>query len=292
MSTTERLRELLTGSGAVIVPGAYDAFSARMMESYGFPAIYLGGLATATALATSEPLLDMSEQVAHARLAASRIDVPLIVDGHTGFGDPVHITRAVREFEAAGVAGIHLEDVVYPKRVHYFKGVKHVVPVEEMLQRLRAALAARRDSDFVIIARTDAYGAVGGSLDEALRRMEAYLKAGADALMPIVAELEPAAEVAKRFSGVPLVYISGIAKFPHGDPTATQLGELGYKLILYPDLAIADAVMAIDRICRELKESDNVTYKREHHLAARQRIFETIGLPEYWHIEEETTERR
>lgn len=281
----------MAGRGPVIVPGAYDAFSAMLMEGYGFPAVYLGGLATATTLGTAEPLLDMTEQIGHARLVASRISVPLIVDGHTGFGDPVHITRAVREFEAAGVAGIHLEDVDYPKRVHYFKGIKHVVPTDVMLSRLRAALAARRDPDFVIIARTDAYGAVGGSLDETLRRLEAYWKAGADALMPLVAELEPAATVAERFREARLVYVSGGAKFQGGDPPAARLAELGYTVVLYPDLAIADAVTAVDRLCRELKETGNVTYQREQHLAARRCIFETIGLPEYWKIEAETTER-
>jgi methylisocitrate lyase len=160
-----------------------------------------------------------------------------------------------------------------------------------MLGRLRAALAARRDPEFVIIARTDAYGAVGGSLDETLRRLEAYAKAGADALMPLVAELGPAALVAERFRGIPLVYISGGAKFRDGDPPASQLSKLGYTVVLYPDLAIADAVMAVDRICRELKQTGNVTYRPEDHLAARQRIFETIGLSEYWKIEAETTER-
>ena len=269
---------------------AYDAFSAELIEGYGFPVVYLGGMASATVLGTSEPLMDMTEQIAHARVVASRLTVPLIADGHTGFGDPVHITRAVREFEAAGVAGIHLEDQVYPKRVHYFKGVKHVVPVEDMLRRLRASLTARRDQDFFIIARTDSYEAVGGSHDETLRRLEAYAKVGVDALMPMVADLEAAAEVSKRFPDVPLVYVSGLAKFPEGDPPAAQLGELGYKLIIYSDRAIADVTMAVDRICRELKETGNTTYRPEHHMAGRQRIFETIGLPEYWKIEAETTE--
>ena len=181
MKSTTRLRELLQKPGPIIVPGAFDAFSAKLMQNHGFSMIYLGGLASATTLCTAEPLLDMTEQVGHARLVAAHLSVPLIVDGHTGFGDPVHITRAVREFEAAGIAGIHLEDVGYPKRVHYFKGIKHVVPVETMLARLHAAQAARRDPDFVIIARTDAYGAVGGSLEEAIRRLEAYRDAGADA---------------------------------------------------------------------------------------------------------------
>ena len=291
MKSTTRLRELLQKPGPIIVPGAFDAFSAKLMQNHGFSMIYLGGLASATTLCTAEPLLDMTEQVGHARLVAAHLSVPLIVDGHTGFGDPVHITRAVREFEAAGIAGIHLEDVDYPKRVHYFKGIKHVVPLETMVARLHAAQAARRDPDFVIIARTDAYGAVGGSLEEAIRRLEAYRDAGADALMPLVPELDQAAEVARRFPDLPLVYVSGGAKFRDGDPPASHLASLGYRLVLYPDLAIADAVMAVDHICRELKETGNVTYSQEHHLAARQRIFETIGLPEYWKIEAETTER-
>ena len=291
MKSTTRLRELLHAPAPVIVPGAYEAFSAKLMQDYGFSAVYLGGLASATTLCTAEPLLDMTEQVGHARLVAAHLSVPLIVDGHTGFGDPVHITRAVREFEAAGIAGIHLEDVDYPKRVHYFKGIKHVVPVETMLARLDAALAARRDPDFVIIARTDAYGAVGGSLEEAIRRLEAYRSAGVDALMPLVPDLDGAAEAARRFPDSPLVYISGGGKFAEGDPPAAHLGSLGYQLVLYPDLPIADAVMAVDRFCRELKETGNVSYRREDHMAARETIFKTIGLPEAWKIEAETTER-
>src|SRR5688572_4814667 len=111
VKNTTRLRRLLQEPAPIIIPGAFDAFSAKLMQHYGFPAVYLGGLASATTLCTAEPLLDMTEQVGHARLVAARLSVPLIVDGHTGFGDPVHITRAVREFEAAGIAGIHLEDV-------------------------------------------------------------------------------------------------------------------------------------------------------------------------------------
>ena len=129
LNLSAQLRQLLKGPGPVVIPGAYDAFSAKLIERYGFPAAYLGGLATATALATAEPLLDMTEQLSYARLVTSKLGIPLIVDGHTGFGDPVHITRAVQEFESGGVAGIHVEDMPFPKEVHYFKGIKHLVPL-------------------------------------------------------------------------------------------------------------------------------------------------------------------
>ena len=178
-----RLRELIARGPTLYVPGCYNAMSARVLEGAGFDAIYMTGYGTSLAL-TGLPdvgLTTMSEMVANARYIASAVKIPLIADADTGFGNAVNVIRTVREYIGAGVAGIHLEDQVSPKRCGHVAG-RLVIPMEEAAGKIRAASDARseHDPDFVLVARTDARGASGGSLDEAIRRVNAYLAAGAD----------------------------------------------------------------------------------------------------------------
>src|SRR5579884_2750249 len=182
MRTTTRLRELLAGPDLLVVPGAYDGLSARLIVQAGFPIVYMTGFGTAASV-LGQPdvgLLTMSEMVARASALASVVgDLPLIADADTGYGNPLNVRRTIREYERAGVAGLHIEDQVWPKKCGHMEG-KQVIPMEEMVQKVRAAVEARQDPDFVIIARTDA-GAVLG-FEEALRRARAYREAGADML--------------------------------------------------------------------------------------------------------------
>jgi 2-methylisocitrate lyase-like PEP mutase family enzyme len=178
-----RLRELIARGPTLYVPGCYNAMSARVLESAGFEAIYMTGYGTSLSL-TGLPdvgLTTMSEMVANARYIASAVRVPLIADADTGFGNAINVIRTIREYIGAGVAGIHMEDQVSPKRCGHVAG-RLVIPMEEAVGKIRAAVDARNvhDPDFVLIARTDARGASGGSLDDAIRRANAYLAAGAD----------------------------------------------------------------------------------------------------------------
>jgi 2-methylisocitrate lyase-like PEP mutase family enzyme len=180
---TTRLRELIARGPTLYAPGCYNAMSARVLEAAGFEAIYMTGYGTSLSL-TGLPdvgLTTMSEMVANARYIAQAVSIPLLADADTGFGNAVNVIRTVREYIAAGVAGIHMEDQVSPKRCGHVAG-RLVIPIEEAVGKIRAAVDARNDvdPDFVLVARTDARGASGGSLDEAIRRANAFIEAGAD----------------------------------------------------------------------------------------------------------------
>src|SRR3984893_18474878 len=182
MPPPTRLRQLLAGPNLLVAPGAYDALSARLIAQDGFPAAYMTGLGTAASV-LGQPdvgLLTMSEMVARASALASVIgDLPLIADADTGYGNPINVRRTVHEYERAGVAAIHIEDQVWPKKCGHMEG-KQVIPLDEMVQKIRAAVDARQDPDFVVIARTDANAVYG--LEDALRRGQAYREAGADVI--------------------------------------------------------------------------------------------------------------
>ena len=164
------LRSKLSRGETIVAPGAYDPLGARVIRSLGFPAVYTGGYASGAHLAITEPLMTMTEQIEVGRKVASSVELPVIVDGNAGFGDALHTMRAVRAYEEAGLAAMHIEDQVYPKRASYHMGLEHTIPLEEFLEKMRYALQARRDDDFVIIGRTDAFSdATAGSMEEAVR---------------------------------------------------------------------------------------------------------------------------
>ena len=183
-SARQRLHEMLRRGETITAPGAYDPLSARVVQSLGFQAIYTGGYMTGAHTAITEPLLTLTEQVDVATKVVQTTDLPVITDAGTGYGDPLHVMRCVREFEEAGLAAIHLEDQVYPKRASYHRGLEHIVPMEEFAERMRYALRARRDPDFLIIGRTDAFSAVEGSREELVRRGLMLRDLGVDAIMP------------------------------------------------------------------------------------------------------------
>src|SRR5256884_1173042 len=207
MLNTARLRELLVQRGLLVAPGAYDALSARLIAQAGFQAVYMTGFGTAASV-LGQPdvgLLTMSEMVSRAAaLAAVTGDVPLIADADTGYGNPINVRRTIREYERAGVAALHIEDQVWPKKCGHMEG-KQVIPMQEMVQKIHAAVEARQDPDFVIIARTDA-NAVNG-FGDALQRGKAYREAGADVLfIEAPRSLTELSTIAQTFPDVPLLF--------------------------------------------------------------------------------------
>src|SRR5713101_2190078 len=178
---TTIFREMLQAPGIIHAPIAYDPLTARIAEQVGFRALDLGGYALGASSCVSEPLLSLEEVLTATRRITAAVAIPLMVDGGAGYGDPVHVIRTVRELERAGAAAVHIEDQVFPKRIHYHKGVEHVIPADEMCQKIRAAVRARRDPDFVIAARTDAM--ISDSFAEGVRRANMYVEAGADMVM-------------------------------------------------------------------------------------------------------------
>ncbi len=238
LSPGRRLREAWAAE-PIRVPGVFNALVARMAERLGFRAVYLsGGALSAAAGVPDIGLLTLNDFVDKARTIALATSLPLISDADTGFGEALNVERTVRLFEAAGVAGIHLEDQQMPKRCGHLSG-KSLVQPEAMAAKVRAAAAARRDADFVIIARTDARGVNG--FDDAVRRARLYRAAGADAIFPEA--LESADEFARFAREVPAPLLANMTEFgksPLLDFDA--LAGLGYRMVLYPLTAFRSAL--------------------------------------------------
>jgi 2-methylisocitrate lyase-like PEP mutase family enzyme len=249
------LRDLLARSGMTIAPGAYDAIGARLIEQAGFAAVYMTGAGTSAAHGYPDfGLLTMSEMVENAAVMARSIAVPLIADADTGYGNELNVTRTVREYEARGVAGVHIEDQVAPKRCGHLDG-KEVVSREEFVSKIRAAVEARRSQDFVVIARTDSRAMI--SLDEAIARANAALEAGADiAFVEATQSVEEAAAVPKRVRGPCLLNV-----VPGGRTPVTNLRDaeaMGYKLAILPGLMLQATISAGDAALAQLKASGTV----------------------------------
>jgi carboxyvinyl-carboxyphosphonate phosphorylmutase len=243
-SGPRRLRELLAAGDMVVAPGAYDALSARLIEEAGFPAVYMTGFGTAASLLGRPDigLVSGSEMIDNARRIASCLAIPLIADADTGYGNPINVIRTVRDYERAGVAGIHLEDQMMPKRCGHLSG-KVLVPADEMVAKVRAAVAARTDSDFVVIARTDARAVEG--LDAALDRAASYVEAGADVLFVEAPQNEQEVErIASAFAGVALLF--NWAEGGRTPPVSLdRLSQLGFRIVIFPIGALLSAATAV-----------------------------------------------
>jgi carboxyvinyl-carboxyphosphonate phosphorylmutase len=280
-----RLRLLLAGPEIVQAPGAYDALSARIVEAAGFPVVYMTGFGSSAGLLGRPDvgLLSAAEMVENARRMAAAIAVPLVADADTGYGNPLNVMRTVEMYEAAGVAGIHIEDQVAPKRCGHMEG-KQVVPAEEMVEKLRAAVRARRDPDFVIIARTDARAVLG--LDEALRRARLYAEAGADVLFVEAPESEEeCAAVARAFPGTPLLFNwADSGKTP--PMPLERLRALGYRLVIYPISTLLAATRAMQQVVATIAR-DGTPRSYTDRMLTFGEFNEFIGLPAVRALEQE-----
>jgi carboxyvinyl-carboxyphosphonate phosphorylmutase len=284
MQATKRLRQLLRAPGIIMAPGAYDALSALIIQREGFPAVYVTGAGVTGGLLgmTDVGLITMSEMVQVARNIAFAVDIPVVSDADTGFGNPINVRRTVREFGRAGVAGIHIEDQVWPKRCGHFEG-KAVIPVMEMQQKIRAACDAKEDPDFVIIARCDAIAVEG--FEAALDRGEAYVEAGADMLfMECPRSLQEVEEIARRFRDkIPLFFnMADTGKTPY--IPAQRLGEMGYKMVIYPGAARLAAAWAITEVMREIKRTGSTAAVKDKMLSFAEWT-ELTGLPQVQALE-------
>ena len=251
-SSGEQLRELLNRPTPLVVPFAYDALSARLIEDEGFPAVGISGSAVSASLLAGpdQGLLSRGEMVEQARrIAAAVPGLPVIADADTGYGDLSQIPETVRQFESAGVAALFMEDQRDPKRCGHLEG-KEVIPTEEMLDKLRAALEARSDSRFVVIARTDALESEG--LEGAAARARAYLEAGADMAFVATPRTREELEALPQQVPGPLMVVLSEGGITPLLPVA-ELDEMGYKLIGYSGLAIGAAARGIQLGLRTLK---------------------------------------
>jgi len=234
---TKQLRSLLKAGGPGIVPGATDCFTARLIEEAGFPMIYVTGGGTANTYlgAPDIGLITLNELASQVERIADAVSVPVIADCDTGFGGVANVKRTIRAYERAGAAGLHIEDQLFPKRCGHFEG-KSVVSIEDMLYRLQAALDARTDADFLIIARTDARGPEG--FESALERAHAYLEIGVDAIfVEAPSSKEELRRVGEEFRGTPLV-ANMVERSRTPLLPEQELLDMGYNIILYANAAL------------------------------------------------------
>ena len=250
MNAAQTLKTLLTADTLALAPGAADALTARLIESAGFPAVYMTGFG-ATASLTGCPdvgILTQTEMTTHARNMVRAVKVPVIADADTGYGGPANIERTVREYLQAGVAAIHIEDQAAPKRCGHMAGIK-LVSAEEMTGRLRGAIEARGDADLLIIGRTDALAAAGR--DEAIRRALRYREAGVDLVFVDAMKTIADAEAVAREVPGPLM-ISIVEGHETTRLLPQDLKSLGYALALYPLSALFAATRAVSEVLRSL----------------------------------------
>jgi carboxyvinyl-carboxyphosphonate phosphorylmutase len=268
----------------LVAPGAYDAFSARLIAQAGFPAVYMTGFGTAASV-LGQPdvgLLTMSEMVSRAAALAAVVgDRPLIADADTGYGNPINVRRTVREYERAGVAAIHIEDQIWPKKCGHMEG-KQVIPVDEMVQKIHAAVDARQDPDFVIIARTDANAVYG--LEDALHRGRAYREAGADVIfIEAPRSIEELHAIAQAFPDVPLLYNwAESGKTPL--LSLEEIHALGYQLVIFPVSMLFAATHALLELLEVLKQGRTPLAFAER-MATFSQFTDQIGLPDIQALE-------
>jgi len=269
LSARQRLRQRLTSGPLVIAPGIYDAYGARLTEMAGFEAVYMTGNGVSASLLgrADVGLIDLTLFAQHAHRAAAAVDIPLICDADTGYGNALNVRRTVEEFEAGGVAAIHLEDQVMPKKCGHIPGVRPVVSLLEHARKIEAAVAARRDPDFLIIARTDAAGAYG--LDEAIARAQAYRKAGADLIFVETKNsptlLDDMKRVTSSVDAPALVNVEEGGAL--GQLTTAQLQELGFRVAIYPGLARYAAGFGIREALETLKRDGSTRAARDRMLS-------------------------
>ncbi len=280
----ERLRELLAGDEPVLAPGAHDALTARLVEQVGFGAVYMTGFGAAASLLGRPDigLLSFSEMVDNARRLVRAVELPVIADADNGYGNPINVIRTVQEYEAAGVSAVHIEDQVAPKRCGHMQG-KQVIEAGEMVEKVRAAVEARRSEEFVIIARTDARAVEG--LDGALERARRYREAGADILF--VEAPKSAAEVeavAGAFPDVPLLF-----NWLEGGETPPvdfgRLKQLGFRLIIFPLSTVLSATRSVRETLAGIRASGTPASIMEDRLLPFGEFTDFIGLPEIRELE-------
>ena len=282
MKTAKKLRELIERPGITMAPGAYDAFSAKLIESAGFEAVYMTGFGTAASTLGYPDigLLTMTDMVADVKRIADAVTIPVIADADTGYGNHLNVIRTVEEYEKAGSAAIQIEDQVSPKRCGHMEGHKLVSP-GEMVAKIRAAVRARQDPDTVIIARTDAISAE--SFDEAIRRANIYRDEGADVLfVEAPRDMEQLGRIPRLVKGPVLVNVA--PKTPYLQ--IKKYEDMGYVLAIYPAISITAVYATLRAKLAELK-SEGMNSDGGHGGVPFDELVNFLGLSKYRNLEEE-----
>ena len=275
MTPRKKLKAIMAGKKLVLMPGAYDALSARVIEAEGFEAIVAGGYAGVGSMLAQADMgqSNMRDYAGHYGRICDAVEIPVYVDADTGFGGVNNVRQMVRAFEAAGVSGLFISDQVFPNRCGYLPG-KQIVPVEQMLAKLKAALDARRDPDLFIAARTDAASVEG--LDEAIGRCQLFMEAGADMAKPMGFDTIP--DIKRAMREIPGPHMATLSQA--AGPKARSLSELdaaGVCSATFPSIALFAAANAVRNVLRMLKKSDTLAPCQEH-LIPLDDYYDLVGL--------------
>ena len=282
-----KLRDVIATGETTLIPGAHDPLTGRIIQRLGFKACGCAGWMTGAHLTTPEPVMTMTEQVDVARRVARAVEIPVMTDAGAGYGDPIHVMRAVQEFEDAGVAAIHIEDQVFPKRASYHRGLEHVTDLDEFLRKMEFALKARQDDDFLIIARTDAGNAINGSWKEAARRTRALKELGVDAVLPMCRTRQTMEQFRQEYADSDLLLVA-TTYFNGMHPE--EIRSYGFQVILYPLATIIASVAAVIDLWKGVLVTGLASYDQDKASEVREEIENAIGLPEFWEIEKGTVE--
>ncbi len=281
MRTTTQLRNLLEADELIVAPGAADALVARIIEQTGFPALYFTGAGVAyTSVGPDLGLLGMSEMVSRLEYICEAVSIPVIADGDTGYGNALNVIRTVRAYEKAGAAAIQLEDQVMPKKCGHLAG-KQLIEASEMVNKIKSAVDARKDRDFVIVARTDARAVLG--LERAIERAQLYREAGADV---IFVEAPESVEEMRQLNSK--IQAPTLANMVEGGKTPLlpnrELKEIGYKIVIYPNSAIRVIAKAVSKLMNSLKESGTTQGEFEQ-MFLFDKVNDIIGLAQWRELE-------
>lgn len=279
---TTRLRQLLKRDETLMAAGAFDPMTAKLVEQAGFEAVYMtgGGTALSRIGMPDVGLITMTEMVQNAAAIAEAVNIPLVADADTGYGNALNVRRTVREYERAGVAGLHLEDQIFPKKCGHLLG-KRLIPLEEAVAKIKAAVDARHDDDFVVIARCDALLVHG--FDEAMKRGAAYLEAGADMLfIESPRTMEEIQAIPQRLKCDHLFNMASSGKTPF--LSKDDLTRLGYKLMILPNFATLAAIKAMREVLGEIRRTGTAAGVRDR-CATFEEFFALGGLREVQELE-------
>lgn len=281
--TTTRLRKLMAGPGLLPVPGVCDALFARIVAQSDFQAVYMTGAGT-TAVRLGMPdvgLLTMTEMVDNAARIVDASGLPLIADADNGYGGPLNVRRTIQSYERAGTAAVHIEDQAFPKRCGHLAG-KQLISASDMVAKVKAAVDARTDPDFVVIARTDAIAVEG--FDRAMDRAARYREAGADVLfVEAPTSMEQLQAIPRNLKAPQLYNMASSGKTPFLD--MKRIEELGFKIVIYPNWMLLGAIRAAQGVLAHLRETGSVA-GLGNSVAGFQEFFDLLGMQEVKQLEE------
>jgi 2-methylisocitrate lyase-like PEP mutase family enzyme len=281
MKATARLRKLIERTEIVVAPGAFDALSAKLIEAVEFQAVYMTGFGTAASIfgIPDIGLLTMTEMIENAKRISDAVQIPVIADANTGYGNHLNVIRMVEQYEKAGIAALHIEDQISPKRCGHMEG-KKLISIEEMVPKIRAAVASRKDKDLVLIARTDAIAVEG--FDEAMRRGNTYREEGADVIfVEAPTTIEQLEMIPKLIKGPVMINIAPKTPTLH----FKKYEEMGYAIAIYPPISLTAAYASIKEKLMGLKK-DGITDAGAHGGVPFEELLDFLGLEKYQALEE------